>query len=491
MANDLLRKNADLYKRGRYDLIAYKDLQADEVVRLHPKQIQALEYFNDGKAKYIGYGGSARGGKTVLGDLAILLECYAYPGTRYLLARKELINMWQTTWKTMMRLFANFDIKKDVDFTHNQQRHEVKFLETGSEIILFDARFEPSDPDITRLGSMEVTKAFIDQSEQVDARVVEKIGERVGTHQNLKYNLKGKVLESFNPAHTHVYRRYYKPWKARTETDNRKFVRALPADNPGAEAQRWVQEKLIDYAAGDMSEIEYQRQILGNFEYDTDPSILIEYDALLDIVTNAHVQPDRENRYITADIALQGSDRFMVAVWYGWVCVEVVVMEKSGGKQIVDLIRKLMAKHAVFGSRVIYDSDGVGGFIGSRGGFIPAAKAFHGGAAPFKRRGRPENYENLKAQCSYEVAKVINARKIYIPESALPRPAQHESEMLVEDLNAAIRGRDMDKDGKLCLKKKEDVKRDLGRSPEYADIVLMRQYVELMPKPKPRRAAGV
>ena len=124
--------------------------------------------------------------------------------------------MWQTTWKTMMRLFANFDIKKDVDFTHNQQRHEVKFLETGSEIILFDARFEPSDPDITRLGSMEVTKAFIDQSEQVDARVVEKIGERVGTHQNLKYNLKGKVLESFNPAHTHVYRRYYKPWKAST-----------------------------------------------------------------------------------------------------------------------------------------------------------------------------------------------------------------------------------------------------------------------------------
>jgi len=209
MPNELFYTNVDLYKRGKYELITYYDRQSNEIVRLHPKQVQALKYFNDPDTKYIGYGGSARGGKTILGDLAILLECYAYPGTRYLLARKELKNLLQTSWKTMLRLFSNFDIQKDVDFVHDKQRNEVRFLGPGSEIILFDARYEPSDPDITRLGSMEITKAFIDQSEQIYMKVVEKIGERVGTHMNLKYDLKGKVLEGFNPAQTHVYRRYY------------------------------------------------------------------------------------------------------------------------------------------------------------------------------------------------------------------------------------------------------------------------------------------
>jgi len=329
---------------------------------------------------------------------------------------------------------------------------------------------------------------------EIEYEAIEILFTRLGRRLNHKYNIPKKLLETFNPAKNHVYRRYYKPWKDGNLRHTYNFVRALPTDNPSPEVEDYV-KGIIENG----STVTIQRLVYGNFEYEDDPEILLDYEAVLDLTTNFHVGADTEQRYITADIALQGSDRFMVAVWYGWKIVEIAVMAKSGGKQVVSLIQKLMAKHGVFGSRVVYDSDGVGGYIGSRGGYIPAAKAFHATARPFKRRGRTENYENLKTQCAYEARDKINNREIFVPDSALPRkpgrasidPTGKEQEMLVEDLNASIRARDVDKDGKLRLKKKEDVKRDLGRSPEYADIVIMRMYIELMPKPKPRRSKGV
>lgn len=484
MPSELLYDNIEAYKRGDYASIAYYDKQSNEVVQLHPKQVQALKYLNDNTTKFTGYGGAARGGKTLIGCLFILLECYAYPGTRYLLARRQLKNLLQTSWKTMLRLFANFDIQKDVDYKHNQQYHEVKFLETGSEIILFDAIYMPSDEDGVRLGSMEVTKAFIDQSEQVNPKMVEKISERVGTHMNLKYNLKGKVLESFNPSKKHVYRRYYKPWKDKRETDNRRFVRALPADNPGAEAVRWVEEKVIDYQNGDMSKTEYERQIKGNFEYDNDPTALILYDAIQDAFNNDHVPESTIEKYITVDAAMQGSDLFRAAVWLGFVMVDYIAIAKSGGKDIIDAVNALRRKWGIRPSNIVYDADGVGAFIGGKGGFIPGARPFNNGARPFPEKGKAgeksikkPNYENLKTQCHYHMARRINQGGYYFKAVA----KEEDRQMLTEELEQ-VKSRDIDKDGKLKIKRKEDIKADIGRSPDFSDIIMMREYFELKPK---------
>ncbi|MCA9366739.1 hypothetical protein KC887_00540 [Candidatus Kaiserbacteria bacterium] len=415
--------------------------------------------------------------------------CLHFPGTGWGIGRKQYTTFFKTTWITLMKVLAELKIPEGAGYSYKGDTKVMTFT-NNSQIFILDMAYQPSDPLYTRLGGLELTGAAIDESVEIEYEAIEILFTRLGRRLNHYYGLPKKMLETFNPAKNHVYRRYYKPWKDGTLRPTYAFVRALPTDNPSPEVEEYVKGILEN-----STRVTIERLVKGNFEYEDDPEILVDYDALLDIATNGHIKPDRETRYITADIALQGSDRFMVAVWYGWVCVEIEVMEKSGGRQVVDLIRKMMTKHAVFGSRVIYDSDGVGGFIGSRGGFIPAAKAFHGGGKPFKRRGKQENYENLKTQCAYEVAKVINERKLYIPESALPRkktaqqvdPTGKELEMLTEDINGSIRARDVDKDGKLRLKKKEDVKRDLGRSPEYADIVIMRQYIELMPKPRPRR----
>ena len=202
--------------------------------------------------------------------------------------------------------------------------------------------------------------------------------------------------------------------------------------------------------------------------------MLIEYDAILDAFNNDHVQEDRNDKCMTVDVAMQGSDLFVVAVWYGFVMVDILTMEKSGGKQIVDAINLLRQKHSIRPSRIVYDSDGLGGFIGGRGGFIPGAIPFINGSSPLRYNGEEENYEHLKAQCSYHMADRINAGEYYlkaIRNSGMEERCREELEQ--------VKSRDNDKDGKIRIGRKEDVKEFLGRSPDLKDVIMMREFFEL------------
>ena len=127
---------------------------------------------------------------------------------------------------------------------------------------------------------------------------------------------------------------------------------------------------------------------------------MIESDAILDLFENIHVLPDETKKHIVVDVALHGSDIYRAAVFYGNVLVEHISMAKSGGAQVLQRINDLRVRHGVRASAVIYDADGVGGFIGGAGGFIQGAIAFHGNAAPIKiNRDKTRTFANLKAQC--------------------------------------------------------------------------------------------
>ena len=50
---------------------------------------------------------------------------------------------------------------------------------------------------------------------------------------------------------------------------------------------------------------------------------------------------------------------------------------------------------------------------------------------------------------------------------------------IVEDLEATLKTKEVDNDKKLQLKSKEDVKKELGRSPDLGDGLIMRMWFEL------------
>lgn len=474
MTDEFLR-NVELYKRGLYDYIFFTDKITNQGFKFHKKQIQTIEYLNDPTTTYIGYGGAARGGKSAIISIDSLFCAYAYPECANLIGRKNLTTLWETTWKTLLRHLNNFGFKEGVDFKYNGQRHELTF-ENKSLIIAKNLELKPSDTEATEFGSLEILRAYVDQSEHVSIKIIEKVGERAGSHFTAaQYGLKGKVLEAFNPSGSHVKRRYWTPFKANTEKDTRKFVRALPTDNPGREAIEWVKQKEADYNDGTMSLVEYQKQIKGNFDYDDDPNVLCSYDKIISLFKNNHLSKEGD-RFITADIARLGSDKAIIAVWYGWVIVEFVVFDVSKTTDIQSAIKALRIKHQIPNIHCIADEDGVGGGVVDNLDII----GFVNGSRPIREsvgenKEIPE-YKNLKTQCGYKLAEKINKFGINIDAEL----NDSEKQQITEEIDQ-LRSYKLDDDGKLRLKPKKEIKEDLGRSPDWLDTLLMRIYFDLNP----------
>lgn len=101
----------------------------------------------------------------------------------------------------------------------------------GSEILLIDLAYKPSDPLYERLGSLELTDGAIDESGEVDEMAIQILSTRIGRYRNSEYGIRRKILETFNPNKGHVNRRYYIPHREKTLPEHRIFIPALVTDN--------------------------------------------------------------------------------------------------------------------------------------------------------------------------------------------------------------------------------------------------------------------
>lgn len=432
------------------------------------KQKIAIKYLMDSSTNYVGYGGAAFGGKSYLLCRWITTMALKYPGTGWGIGRKQLTTLMKTTVITLHKVFDEMGLKANSHYSYNGQLHVYTFT-NGSQIFLIDMAYKPSDKLYTRFGGYELTGAAVDESVEVEEKAIEILFTRLGRRLNHQYGLKKKLLETFNPAKNHVYRRFWRPFRENELKDSYKFIPALPKDNPSPEVDEYIND-ILENASNET----IQRLIYGNFDFEDDPNILIKYESRLDMFSNYHVIPNENWRYMTCDIALHGSDKFVIYVWFGWVVVDIVVRDKSGGMQIIDTIKNLMRKYKVPASQIIYDHDGVGAFIGGRGGFIPGAVPFIAQQRPVKLnewdKDEKVEYKNFKAQCGFEIAKMINKKEIYIQFKV----DNETEETIIEDVGE-IKRDDYTKDGPLGLKRKTDIIRDLGRSPDYGDALLMRK----------------
>jgi len=425
-----------------------------------PKQFQAWLNLTDKTTTEIGYGGAAFGGKSYLECFWVIAMCEAYPGTGWLLGRKELLNLKRTTLLTFFKICAEYDLKAGKHFTYNQQSNILDW-HNGSQIFLFDLGYQPSDPLYTRLGGLELTGGAIDESNEVPVQAINIIKTRIGRRMNKEHGLTPKLLETFNPDKGHVYSRFYKPWREGTLPKYRKFIKALPTDNPHTTEDYLNQLRNSD-------KITKERLLYGNFEYDDDPTSLIVYDAITDLFTNT---VDEGDKFISADVARQGSDKIVIYVWNGLKVERIVTKQKQGTDVTANDIKKLEETYKVPRSHVIIDEDGIGGGVVDQ---LPGCKGFIAQTKPFKE----ENYQNLKAQCTYQLAKKINAREV-----AVHCDDPTVREMIIEELEQ-IKSKDADKDGKLNIQPKDKIKEVIGRSPDYADCLLFRMYFEFKSNPQ-------
>lgn|GEM_PF-1121401 len=251
--------------------------------------------------------------------------------------------------------------------------------------------------------------------------------------------------------------------KSETDPENYKYFKITAYD-------------AVDAGILDKEEVEQARKDLPAFmfkalylaEGDIDQSRLISDNAIANLLTNSFVETGI--KYLTADLAFQGSDLFVIWIWSGLRIIDYRVIEKSTGKEIEDTIKSMAEKHRVPRSNIIYDADGVGLFLA---GYLAGAISFKNNEAPFLEQNKKVNYKNLKSQCQFKLAEKIENNEIYFECDI----SEYKS-LIFEELEC-YKNRGLDNEGKIESLRKKEVKEFIGRSPDYTDALMMRMYFEL------------
>lgn len=440
-------------------------------VRGNQKQKEAFKYWLDDETRQIVYGGAKGGGKSYLGVSLIFGDAFMYPGTAYFIARKRLGDLRKNTRQSVKEVLDQWGIPES-EYRYNGQDN-MYILKNGSKVFFLECAPRPSDPIYAWLGSVQMTRGWIEEAgelEDVGARNA--LFATIGRWKNKEYGLKGKMLITCNPQKNFLYTDFYEPWKSGTLPKEYKFIQALPTDNKSLPA---------DYIEGleqSLSYNEKQRLLYGNWEYDDDPSVLIDYQAILDIFGNTGVVGDK--KYITADIARLGGAKIVCIVWTGYIG-EVHSWDKALLPVTLEKIEELRIKNSIEKKHVLVDGDGIGAGVQDFGGY----EAFRNNMPPFysldskKRKdvnGKiiRENFDNRKSQMGFYMSDMINERKVRL---ICKNPDDKNS--IIQELEQ-VRQKQIGTDMKKGLVPKEEVIKRLRRSPDFWDAILMRRAFEYM-----------
>lgn len=420
------------------------------------KQNQALNALHwSTNYTHVLYGGAASGGKTWLGCYWQIMRRLIYPNTRGLIIRSELKAIRLTTLNTFWSVASMLKLKEGLDYKFNAQDFVLTF-HNQSQIIFKEIMYLPSDPDYGYLGGYEAADAFVDEAQQLPGRGLEILGSR------LRLNLIGnrenplpKILMTCNPSKGYLYNEYYSPWREGKLNDSRVFIPSLLADNTLMKNREVYEQTLRS-----MNEKDYKRLALGNWDYDDTPDLLFQTDAMLQMFVS-HEMIAGEG-YITCDPAAMGTDRTIICVWKGLHLVKFHEFVHKYPHEVAEIVRQIATDNGIRLNNVIVDADGLG--IGVAG--ILKCKEFNNGGAP-KDKTR---YLNAKAECYFKLSEYVRDNKIYITDHS-------KRDHVLKELDL-IRDRTKE-DKKKAVSSKEEIKQMLGRSPDYADAIMMRMHFEV------------
>ena len=420
---------------------------------LTTKQKRAFKYLIDDTTTEVLYGGAAGGGKSYLLCCYAIITCLKYPGVRGLIGRSKLDALKKTTLNTFFDVCNQWNIKAGEHYTYNAQSNIITFY-NDSQIILKDLFLYPSDANFDSLGSLELTFACIDEANQITEKAKNVLSSRL-RYKLDEYGLIPKLYMSCNPAKGWVYN-IYKEDRDNTLANHKKFIQALVSDNK--HISKHYEEQLMK-----LDEISKARLLRGDWEYDDSKDTLVDYDAIINMFSNI---VDTGDKYITADIARFGKDKTVIYFCNGLQLSNIYTMDMSSMVDVSNKIKEIQQREGVRLSNICIDSDGVGGGAAD---LIRGCKNFYNGS----KAVRGENYQNLKTQCYYKLADMINKGQIGISTNDIKF-----KELLIQEIEM-VKRTNIDKDGKLSILSKDKVKDLIGRSPDYSDALMMRCYYEL------------
>lgn len=465
--------------------------------RGNDKQKDCCRAWVDPTITDIYYGGAKGGAKSFTGINLIFGDANTYDDTRYFIARKKLNDLRKFTIPTISKVFQSWNnshkekngdfiklsdlciklgrkdryINQDDIFSFNGQDNFFQFY-NGSKVLLLEAAYMPSDPLYERFGSMEFSRGFIEEAGEFDLPAKNNLAASIGRWKNDYYSMVRKLLQTGNPSKNYTYRDYFIPFENGTLKPHQRFIQAFIQDN------KMIDKGYYEQLEQTLSVNEKKRLLFGDWRYDDDPASLIQYDKILDCFTNTHVEHGR--KCITVDVARLGGDKIVVIEWDGWRG-----KVKHYTKQTLDITGSILesARYAmgIGNSDVLVDEDGMGGgivdFLKFKG-FVNNSSALPSPQGPVDNNGNPikENFDNLKSQCYFRIAEIINKNGLY-----LECETEEVKQWIIEELEQ-VKQKALDSDMKKGVVPKDKIKELIGRSPDFSDTIMMRAYFDLKPK---------
>ncbi len=393
--------------------------------------------------------------------------CYTslvLPGIVWLVWRRERDDLRKSTLNTILKVLNSKWMKESREYKLNMQTKELQFY-NGSKLYFVPLKDNPSDPEFNWLWWYEITFWYVDEAQEVNRKAINIILSRC-TEKVKEYNLKGKVIMTCNPMKCHLYNDFIKAQQEWTITNDRIFIPALYKDNPFIDHEKY--EESLKRA----DKITKERLLNWNWDYDDNPTKLYEYDDIKDLFTNRW---EEWEKYITADIARLGNDKTVIIVRNWWIG-RVFVYSKNRTTEITSFIRWLQNQYWVKNSKTICDEDWVWWWVVDQ----LWCKWFINNSSPILRDENKEirNYKNLKDQCYFELVPFIASDKMRLIVNN-----DNDKDCIIEELDV-IKQKNPDKWWKLQILTKEEIKRLICRSPDFADAIAMRMWFELVKQPE-------
>ena len=458
-----------------------KQIEMTNKIRLFKKQTEVRDILFDQANPVLELliGGGAGGSKTFTGCLRLVTMCLNFPWTRRALWRSKMKTLKMTSLKTLTKLLKNdfwlieWKQYKISGANDPQSPNTLKFW-NWSEIILIDLKYYPSlDPDFDDLWSLELTGGFIDEAVQISHKAYQVFSSRIGRRKNNEYWLKPMLLMSCNPWKNWVYQDFYKPQKAWTIEKHKKFIQILATDNPYC--PEWYIEKLSLMPDWPMK----QRLYFGNWEYDDDTNKIYAFRDIQSIFTNPWQTGEK---YIIADVAWTWNDDTIVTVRDWRKIIEYIIENKSTPETVKALMTRKQVEYSVKTSNMLYDWTWL--WRGLRG---LGCEIFQGASSPIEDKDSTEQekevlkktYKNLRSQCFFMLAKWIKDWSL-----SIVCDDGDVKTRIVEELDV-IQQRNIEKDWPLQIIPKEEIKKIIWHSPDFADVISMRVYFELIERNEP------
>lgn len=381
----------------------------------------------------------------------------------------------QSSFETFKKVCSYHKIPES-DWKLNGQYNYIEFF-NGSRIDLLDVDFKPSDPLFERFGSTEYTGGWLEEAGEIHFKAFDVLKTRIGRHLNKEYGLHPKMLLTCNPKKNWLKRLFWKPWRDNSLSKIYAYIQSLYVDNYyTADTYGEQLSEITDKATR-------QRLKGGDWDYDDDDNCLVDGNAIQDIWTNT---VNTGEKYATIDIARFGKDKTVMMLWNGWKVYKIIVWEHQDTLLTAQKAKKILADEQIPYSHCIVDEVGVGGGVidNMKGvaGFIanaspledPTAEPVYRIQNGIKKQMYPkENFKMLKDQCGYRFAELVNNHKVGIDCE------DEEIKEMIEEEISELKDAKPDEDTKKQLVPKDDIKENIGRSPDLLDNLLMRVWFQL------------